>query len=127
VYPVPPENTVSLGIHATRDLGNRVKFGPDSQYVNEIEYSIDEGRKTSFYHSIKKYLPGIKEDALHPDMCGIRPKLQGPGEPSHDFIIQDEKDKGHPGLINLIGIESPGLTSCVAIAPYVSSLVGQYF
>jgi L-2-hydroxyglutarate oxidase LhgO len=127
VYPVPPENTVSLGIHATRDLGNRVKFGPDSQYVDEIEYSIDERRKVSFYHSIKKYLPGIKEAALHPDMCGIRPKLQGPGEPYHDFIIKDEKDIGHPGLINLIGIESPGLTSCAAIAKYVSSLVTPYF
>ena len=126
VYPVPPENTVSLGIHATRDLGNRVKFGPDSQYINEIEYSIDERRKTSFYLSIKKYLPGIKEDALHPDMCGIRPKLQGPGEPYRDFIIQDEKDTGLPGLINLIGIESPGLTSCLAIARYVSSLVAPY-
>jgi L-2-hydroxyglutarate oxidase LhgO len=126
VYPVPPENTVSLGIHATRDLGNRVKFGPDSQYVDEIEYSIDEGRKGSFYHSIKKYLPRIKQDALHPDMCGIRPKLQGPGEPYRDFIIKDEKDRGYPGLINLIGIESPGLTSCVAIARYVSTLAAPY-
>jgi L-2-hydroxyglutarate oxidase LhgO len=127
VYPVPPENTVSLGIHATRDLGNRIKFGPDSQYVDEIEYRIDEGRKTSFYHSIKKYLPGIKEDTLHPDMCGIRPKLQGPGEPYRDFIIKDEKEKGYPGLINLVGIESPGLTSCIAIARYVLSIVSQYF
>jgi len=126
VYPVPPENTVSLGIHATRDLGNRVKFGPDSQYVDAIEYSIDERRKASFYHSIKKYLPGIKEEALNPDMCGIRPKLQGPGEPYRDFIIKDEKDIGHPGLINLIGIESPGLTSCAAIARYVMSLVTPY-
>ncbi len=127
VYPVPPENTVSLGIHATRDLGNRVKFGPDSQYINDIEYSIDEGRKPSFYLSIKKYLPAIREDALHPDMCGIRPKLQGPGEPYRDFVIKDEKDAGYPGLINLIGIESPGLTSCVAIARYVSSFVTPYF
>lgn len=126
IYPVPPDNTVSLGIHATLDLGNRVKFGPDSQYVDEIEYSIDEGRKTLFYHSIKKYLREIKEESLHPDMCGIRPKLQGPGEPYHDFIIKAEKDRGHSGLINLIGIESPGLTSCIAIARYVKSLVTQY-
>jgi L-2-hydroxyglutarate oxidase LhgO len=126
VYPVPPENTVSLGIHATLDLGNRVKFGPDSQYVDEIEYSIDEGRKTSFYLSIKKYLPGIKEEMLHPDMCGIRPKLQGPGEPPRDFVVKDEKDIGYPGLINLIGIESPGLTSCIAIARYISHLVTSY-
>lgn len=127
VYPVPPENTVSLGIHATRDLGNRIKFGPDSQYVDEIEYSIDEGRKTAFYQSIRNYLPMIKLDSLHPDMCGIRPKLQGPGEPYRDFIIKDEKDTGYPGLINLIGIESPGLTSCIAIARFVKSIVAQYF
>lgn len=127
VYPVPPENTVSLGIHATLDLGNRVKFGPDSQYINEIEYTIDEGRKTSFYHSIKKYLPGIALESLHPDMCGIRPKLQGPGEPYRDFVIMDEKECGRPGFINLIGIESPGLTACIPIARYVSSLIMPYF
>ncbi|HVO67559.1 MAG TPA: NAD(P)/FAD-dependent oxidoreductase [Syntrophales bacterium] len=126
VYPVPPENTVSLGIHATRDLGNRIKFGPDSQYIDEIEYSVDEGRRTSFYLSIKKYLPGISEEMLHPDMCGIRPKLQGPGEPPSDFVIKDEKDIGYPGLINLIGIESPGLTSCITIARHVQSLVTLY-
>ncbi len=127
VYPVPPENTESLGIHATLDLGNRVKFGPDSQYIDEIEYSIDEGRRESFYQSIRNYLPGIKPEYLHPDMCGIRPKLQGPGEAYRDFIIRDERDIGYPGLINLIGIESPGLTSCVAIARYVNALVAPYF
>ena len=126
VYPVPPENTESLGIHATLDLGNRVKFGPDSQYIDEIEYSIDEGRRESFYQSIRNYLPGIKPEYLHPDMCGIRPKLQGPGEAYRDFIIRDERDIGYPGLINLIGIESPGLTSCVAIARYVKALVAPY-
>jgi L-2-hydroxyglutarate oxidase LhgO len=73
------------------------------------------------------YLPGIKPEYLHPDMCGIRPKLQGPGEAYRDFIIKDEHDIGYPGLINLIGIESPGLTSCVAIARYVMSLVTPYF
>jgi L-2-hydroxyglutarate oxidase LhgO len=126
VYPVPPENTESLGIHATLDLGNRVKFGPDSQYTDEIEYSIDEGRRELFYQSIINYLPGIKPEYLHPDMCGIRPKLQGPGEAYRDFIIKDEKDIGYPGLINLIGIESPGLTSCIAIARYVKALVAPY-
>ncbi|MGZ6236141.1 MAG: NAD(P)/FAD-dependent oxidoreductase [Syntrophales bacterium] len=126
VYPVPPENTESLGIHATLDLGNRVKFGPDSQYADEIEYSIDEGRRELFYQSIINYLPGIKPEYLHPDMCGIRPKLQGSGEAYRDFIIRDEKDIGYPGLINLIGIESPGLTSCIAIARYVKALVAPY-
>lgn len=126
VYPVPPEDTVSLGIHATRDLGNRIKFGPDSQYVDAIEYSIDEGRKRAFYQSIKKYLPGITLESLQPDMCGIRPKLQGPGEAYRDFIVTDEKDSKLPGFINLIGIESPGLTACIPIARYVSTLVAPY-
>jgi L-2-hydroxyglutarate oxidase LhgO len=126
VYPVPPENTESLGIHATLDLSNRVKFGPDRQYIDQIEYSVDEGRRKSFYESIRNYLPGIKPEYLHPDICGIRPKLQGPGEAYRDFIIKDERDIGYPGLINLIGIESPGLTSCAAIARYVKSLVTPY-
>ena len=126
VYPVPPVNTESLGIHATLDMSNRIKFGPDSQYTDEIEYGIDEGRRESFYQSIMNYLPGIKPEYLHPDTCGIRPKLQGPGEAYRDFIIKDERDIGYPGLINLIGIESPGLTSCVAIARYVKSLVAPY-
>jgi L-2-hydroxyglutarate oxidase LhgO len=127
IYPVPTENTESLGIHATLDLSNRVKFGPDSQYIKEIEYGIDEGRKESFYQSIRNYLPGIKPEYLHPDTCGIRPKLQGPGEDYRDFIIKNESDTGYPGLINLIGIESPGLTSCIAIARYVKPLLAAYF
>lgn len=126
VYPVPPSNTESLGIHATLDLAHRVRFGPDSEYVRLIDYTIDEDRKESFSRSIRKYLPGISTDDLHADMCGIRPKLQGPGEPYRDFVIRDEKDAGYPGLINLIGMESPGLTSCVAIARYVSSLITPY-
>ena len=126
VYPVPPKNTESLGIHATLDLGNRVKFGPDSQYISDIEYTVDDSRKEAFCRSIHKYLPGIRLESLHPDMCGVRPKLQGHGEPYRDFVIRDEKDTGYPGLINLIGMESPGLTSCMAIARYVSSLVEPY-
>ncbi len=126
VYPVPPKNTETLGTHATLDMNKRVKFGPDSQYISDIEYSIDESRKESFCLSIRKYLPGIRPDFLHPDMCGIRPKLQGPGEPYRDFIVRDEKKSGLPGLINLIGMESPGLTSCIAISRYVSSLVEPY-
>ncbi len=87
---------------------------------------MDEGRRESFYQSIRNYLPRIKPEYLHPDMCGIRPKLQGAGEAYRDFIIKDERDIGYPGLINLIGIESPGLTSCLAIARYVKSLVTSY-
>ncbi|MFA4916602.1 MAG: NAD(P)/FAD-dependent oxidoreductase [Syntrophales bacterium] len=127
IYPVPAENNENLGIHATVDLGGRVRFGPDSQYVNALEYSVDESRKASFYQSIRRYLPHIRMQSLTPEMSGIRPKLEGPGDPYRDFIIKDEREAGFPGLINLIGIESPGLTSCLSIARQVSSLVQPYF
>ncbi|OIP88870.1 MAG: hypothetical protein AUK24_07270 [Syntrophaceae bacterium CG2_30_49_12] len=123
IYPVPADNNENLGIHATVDLGDRVRFGPDSQYVNTLECHVDESRKVLFYQSMRKYLPGIMMDSLQPEMSGIRPKLQGPGDPYGDFVIKDERDAGFPGLINLIGIESPGLTSCIPIARYVSSLI----
>jgi L-2-hydroxyglutarate oxidase LhgO len=123
VYPVPVENNESLGIHATIDLNNRVRFGPDSEYIDTLEYSVDESRKYSFYEAIKRYIPNITAEGIQPDMCGVRPKLQGPGEPYRDFVIKEEQEAGRPGLINLIGIESPGLTSCIAIARHVSSLV----
>ncbi|MDI6688013.1 MAG: NAD(P)/FAD-dependent oxidoreductase [Desulfobacterales bacterium] len=123
VYPVPQKGNEGLGIHATLDLDGRVRFGPDTQYVTDLDYSVDNKRKESFFKSIRTYLPKINKDDLHPDMCGIRPKLQGPGEPYKDFVIKEERKLGYPGLINLIGIESPGLTSCIPIARYVSSLV----
>ncbi|HLA27496.1 MAG TPA: NAD(P)/FAD-dependent oxidoreductase [Syntrophales bacterium] len=125
VYPAPVKNGEGLGIHATLDLNNRVRLGPDSGYVKELVYSVDEAKKFPFYQSVKKYLPNIAPESLHPDMSGIRPKLQGPGEPHHDFVIKEEKDRGCPGFINLIGIESPGLTSCIAIGKLVSSLVEE--
>lgn len=123
VYPVPQKGNEGLGIHATLDLDGRVRFGPDTEYVADLDYSVDSGRKESFFRSIRRYLPGIKKEGLLPEMCGIRPKLQGPGEPYKDFVIKEERKLGYPGLINLIGIESPGLTSCIPIARYVSSLV----
>ena len=126
IYPVPAENNENLGIHATVDLGDHVRFGPDSQYVNALEYYVDESRKVLFYQSMRKYLPGIMMDSLQPEMSGIRPKLQGPGDPYRDFVIKDERDAGFPGLINLIGIESPGLTSCIPIARHVLSMVQSY-
>ncbi len=125
VYPVPAGNNEMLGIHATIDLQNRVRFGPDSEYVHALEYSVDESRGPSFRAAIQRYLPGIRAAHLRPDMSGIRPKLQGPGEPFRDFVIREEREAGCPGLINLIGIESPGLTSCLAIGKRVSSLVAE--
>lgn len=126
VYPVPVKNNEALGIHATLDLHNRVRFGPDSMYIRELEYSVNETNKDNFYQAIKKYLPGIALAQLQPDMCGIRPKLQGPGEPHRDFIIREEQDNGFPGLINLIGIESPGLTASMAIGRYVAALAEKF-
>lgn len=123
VYPVPVRNNEGLGVHATIDLSGRVRFGPDVEYVNRLSYDIDPAKRDDFHRAVEKYLPGLKHDDLHPDMSGIRPKLQGPGEPYRDFVIQEESGSGFPGLINLVGIESPGLTSCMAIAGHVASLV----
>ena len=112
-----------LGIHATLDLGGRVRFGPDIEYVKEIDYRVDESKAALFFASARRYLPKLSLDALHPDTSGIRPKLQGPGEPPRDFIIREESSSGLRGLVNLIGIESPGLTSALSIAGYVRDLV----
>jgi len=122
IYPVPVENNVGLGIHATLDLSGRVRFGPDSRYLSDgrtHDYTVDEPQKPAFHESIKRYLPSVTIDALNPDMSGIRPKIQGPGDPVMDFIIREESDRGLPGFVNLIGIESPGLTAGLAIGEYV--------
>ena len=126
IYPVPLKNNVGLGIHATLDLSGRVRFGPDSHYTSydqPLDYTVDEALKRDFHESISKYLPGVSIDSLSPDMCGIRPKIQGPGDPPMDFIIREESERELPGLINLIGIESPGLTACLAIGEYVKDKV----
>jgi len=123
VYPVPARHNEGLGIHATLDLGGRVRFGPDTEYVGSIDYEVDAGRRGKFFEAIRRYLPAINEDSLFPDMSGIRPKLQGPGEPYRDFVICEESAKGFPGFINLIGIESPGLTSCIPLAKHVCGMV----
>lgn len=126
VYPAPPKTIEYLGLHATIDLSGRVRFGPDLEYVDALDYTVDEGRTELFLQSVRSYIPGIKPGSLMPDMCGIRPKLHGPGEPNRDFVITDEAPRGLPGLINLIGIESPGLTSCLPIAQYTASLLAPY-
>jgi L-2-hydroxyglutarate oxidase LhgO len=127
VYPVPVRHNIGLGIHATPDLTGRVRFGPDDEYVTEMNYDVNEGKRDAFSASIRHYLPTIRPETLHPDMSGIRPKLQGPGEPPRDFIIREETQAGFPGLINLIGMESPGLTGCIAIARHVANLIAPHF
>ena len=123
VYPVP--GAEGLGVHALTDLGGRLKFGPDLEYLPDrtLEYGVAESKRKVFAESIRRILPTINDEDITPDMSGIRPKLQRKGEPARDFVIVHEKDRGLEGFINLIGIESPGLTCSPAIARYVEDLL----
>ena len=120
VYPVPGNE--GLGTHATNDLGGAVRFGPDVRWVEAIDYGFDDSRKDDFVDAIQRYFPALEPDRLTPGYTGIRPKLVGPGEPPADFVIQGAREHGVPGLVNLFGIESPGLTACLAIGEYVRRL-----
>ena len=102
-----------------------MRLGPSVHYVDSIDYAIDNRHKQLFYDSARRFLPFIEYDDLEPEMAGIRPKLQEPGGDIKDFVIRDESDKGLPGFINLIGIESPGLTGSPAIAKYVGGLIEE--
>jgi len=126
IYPIPRPHTVGLGIHATLDLSGSVRLGPDDEYADKIYYDVDPNKAKKFYASAKEFLLFIDLEDLKPDMAGIRPKLQGPDEDFKDFIIKDERDEGLPGLINLIGIESPGLTASLSIARLVKNLAEDY-
>lgn len=121
----PPPGGESLGVHAVVDLGGRLKFGPDVEYLADrlLDYHVDESRRHVFGEAIRRILSAITDDDLTPDMAGIRPKLQRKGEPPKDFVIVHEHQRGLPGFINLIGIESPGLTASPAIARYVEQLI----
>lgn len=118
IYPVPVAG--GLGVHLTLDLAGQARFGPDVEWVTEKYYPVDELRKNEFETAIQQYWPNIPKGALQPAYAGIRPKLAGPNEGFGDFMIQDVSVHGVPGLVNLLGIESPGLTSCLSIAEYVS-------
>ena len=120
VYPVPEQ--AGVGVHVTLSTDGRMRLGPNVKYTDTIDYSIDENDKVDFFRAAQRYLPSIEPDDLAPDFAGIRPKLQGQGQGFRDYIIRDETDKGLPGLINLIGIESPGLTASPAIAKYVAGI-----
>jgi L-2-hydroxyglutarate oxidase LhgO len=123
VYPVPEGG--GLGVHFTLDLAGRARFGPDVEWVNELDYGVDPARAEAFHGAIRRYWPQLPAGALHPDYAGIRPKLTGPGMPAADFLIQDAQVHGIPGLVNLYGIESPGLTACLALAEHVVGLVAE--
>lgn len=122
VYPMPPAG--GLGVHVTLDLAGQAKFGPDVEWVDAIDYDVDPARAESFYAAIRTYWPDLPDGALLPGYAGIRPKLVGPGAPPADFMIQGLDDHGVSGLVNLYGIESPGLTAALAIADRVAAVLG---
>lgn len=123
VYPVPAKDLTGLGIHTIIDLAGNLKFGPSAEYIDRIDYQVDHRHRQMFYEDISNLFSQVKLEDLAPDQAGVRPKLQGPGEVFRDFIISEETKRALPGLINLIGIESPGLTASLAIAKLVSSLI----
>lgn len=114
IYPLPEPG--GLGVHLTLDLGGAMRFGPDVDWVDAVDYRVNDARRAHFEAEIRRYWPGLPPDALVPAYAGIRPKLSGPGEPAADFRIDGPERHGLPGLVNLFGIESPGLTACLAIA-----------
>src|SRR6202163_4836447 len=122
IYPVPEPG--GLGVHLTLDMAGQARFGPDVEWVDAIDYAVDPARADRFYPAIRRYWPTLPDGALMPSYSGIRPKIVPPAVATQDFIIQGPRDHGVDGLINLFGIESPGLTSSLAIADYVGELAG---
>jgi len=123
VYPVP--SGPGLGVHATVDLAGRVRFGPDAEFVDGLDYRVEAGKAGAFAAAVRRYLPELRPDDLAPDYAGIRPRLAGPGERFRDFEIREESAQGLPGWVDCIGIESPGLTAAPALAERVADLVGR--
>ncbi|MEW5890014.1 MAG: NAD(P)/FAD-dependent oxidoreductase [Pseudomonadota bacterium] len=121
IYPVPEPG--GLGVHLTLDLGGQARFGPDVEWVDDIDYRVDPQRAGRFYAEVRKYWPRLAEGALQPAYAGIRPKIAGPGAPAADFLIQGPAEHGVAGLLNLFGIESPGLTACLALARHAIDLL----
>jgi L-2-hydroxyglutarate oxidase LhgO len=117
IYPVPVPG--GLGVHLTIDLGGQARFGPDVEWIDAIDYAVDPARADSFYAAVRKYWPALEDDRLQPGYAGIRPKIAPRGAPPQDFVVQGPQTHGVPGLINLFGIESPGLTASLALADCV--------
>jgi L-2-hydroxyglutarate oxidase LhgO len=123
IYPVPVPG--GLGVHITLDLAGRARFGPDVEWIESIDYRVDPARAVPFYAAVRRYWPGLAEGALMPDYAGIRPKIGLPGGPDADFMIQGPAQHGFAGLINLFGIESPGLTASLAIGGRIAELAKE--
>ncbi len=122
IYPI--HGPGGMDIHAVIDLAGNVRFGPDMQWVDRIDYLVDPARAEAFYRSIRGFWPGLPDGALFPAYAGVRPKITGPDEPAADFVVQGPADHGIPNLVNLFGIELPGLTASLAIGEYVAGLLG---
>jgi L-2-hydroxyglutarate oxidase LhgO len=123
IYPTPIEG--GLGVHVTLDLAGRMRFGPDVEWVEREDYAVDPSRADLFYARIRSYWPGLSEGALSPDYSGIRPKITGKGEPQADFLIDAPAQHGLPGLVQMFGIESPGLTSSLSLAEEVAGYLSS--
>jgi L-2-hydroxyglutarate oxidase LhgO len=114
IYPVPVPG--GLGVHITLDLAGQARFGPDVEWIEGVDYAVDPRRGDAFYAAVRRYWPSLRDDALQPGYAGIRPKISGPNEPAADFVVQGPAAHGIPGLVNLYGIESPGLTASLPLA-----------
>ena len=123
IYPAPEQ--AGLGVHVTLDLGGQCRFGPDVEWIDAVNYDVDPGRAEKFYAAVRKYWPGLPDGSLQPGYAGIRPKIQAPGEPAKDFMIQGPRDHGIANHVALYGIESPGVTSSLAIAEKVMALLNE--
>ena len=123
IYPVPVPG--GLGTHLTIDLGGQARFGPDVEWVDRIDYTVDPRRGEGFYASIRRWWPGLPDGALSPGYSGIRPKTVPRGAPAQDFVVQGRATHGVPGLVHLFGIESPGLTASLALAEHVMAAVAE--
>jgi L-2-hydroxyglutarate oxidase LhgO len=117
IYPVPMPG--GLGVHITLDLAGQARFGPDVEWIDGVDYAVDPRRGDAFYAAVRRYWPDLRDGALQPGYAGIRPKISGPGEPAADFVVQGPATHGIPGLVNLYGIESPGLTASLPLADEV--------
>lgn len=123
IYPVP--EAAGLGVHLTLDLAGQARFGPDTEWIDGIDYTVDPRRGERFYAAIRRYWPGLKDGALQPGYAGIRPKINAPSEPTADFVVQGPAEHGVPGLVNLYGIESPGITAALPLADHVAALIDE--
>lgn len=121
IYPLPEKDLSGLGVHATVDISGRLRFGPDSEPVKTIDYGVDPSKRDAFFERASKFIKGLRKEAFIPDMAGVRPRPKG----TRDFIIRHEAERGLEGFINLIGIESPGLTACLSIGAYVRGLMEE--